>query len=61
MNRIIGGQKMDEKNIKKMVRESYGKIAKQNSSCCGPETSCGCCVDNKFNEEMKILIENLTC
>ncbi len=31
-------------NIKKAVRESYGKIAKQNSSCCGPSnsTSCGC-------------------
>src|SRR4030043_2275728 len=44
---------MDEKNIKKMVRESYGKIAKQNSSCCGPETSCGCRVDYKFNKTSK--------
>ena len=53
MNKIIGGQQMNEKNIKKMVRESYGKIAKQNSSCCGPETSCGCSVDNKFDEASK--------
>ncbi|OFW63804.1 MAG: arsenite S-adenosylmethyltransferase [Actinobacteria bacterium RBG_19FT_COMBO_36_27] len=44
---------MNEKNIKKMVRESYGKIAKQNSSCCGPDTSCGCRVDNKFDEASK--------
>lgn len=26
---------MKNKNIKKIVRESYGKVAKQNSSCCG--------------------------
>ena len=44
---------MKDKNIKKMVRESYGKIAKQNSSCCGPGTSCGCRVDNKFDEASK--------
>ncbi|MFA5015757.1 MAG: arsenite methyltransferase [Actinomycetota bacterium] len=44
---------MKDKNIKKMVRESYGKIAKQNSSCCGPETSCGCHADNKFNKASK--------
>lgn len=44
---------MKEKNIKKIVRESYGRIAKQNSSCCGPENSCGCRVDNKFDEASK--------
>ncbi len=32
---------MENKDIKKIVRESYGKIAKQGSSCCGPESSCG--------------------
>ncbi len=33
---------MENKDIKKMVRESYGKIAKQDSSsCCGPQASCG--------------------
>lgn len=32
---------METKDIKKSVRESYGKIAKQESSCCGPESSCG--------------------
>lgn len=31
---------MAEKNIKKIVRESYGKIARQSSSCCGPEANC---------------------
>jgi len=32
---------METKDIKKSVRESYGKIAKQESSCCGHESSCG--------------------
>lgn len=31
---------MKEKNIKKIVREGYAKIAKQNSSCCSPVSSC---------------------
>ena len=31
---------MEKKNIKKIVRESYGRIAKQNNSCCSPKTSC---------------------
>jgi SAM-dependent methyltransferase len=33
---------MKDKNIKKIVREGYAKIAKQNSSCCGPVSTCGC-------------------
>src|SRR4030042_2104004 len=44
---------MDQKNIKKIVRESYGKIAKQNKSCCSMETSCGCQGNNKFDEISK--------
>ncbi len=32
---------MNEIEIKKAVRDSYGKIAKESSSCCGPK-SCGC-------------------
>ena len=32
---------MENKDIKKIVRENYGKIATQGSSCCGPQTSCG--------------------
>src|SRR4030066_1223921 len=44
---------MDQKNIKKIVRESYGKIAKQNKSCCCMETSCGCRGNNKFDEISK--------
>ncbi|OFW53806.1 MAG: arsenite S-adenosylmethyltransferase [Actinobacteria bacterium RBG_13_35_12] len=44
---------MKEKNIKKIVRESYGRIAKQNSSCCSVETSCGCRGNNKFDEISK--------
>ncbi|MCK5567046.1 MAG: arsenite methyltransferase [Actinomycetia bacterium] len=32
---------MENKDIKKIVRENYGKMATQGSSCCGPQTSCG--------------------
>jgi ubiquinone/menaquinone biosynthesis C-methylase UbiE len=33
---------MEKKNIKKVVREGYAKIAKQSSSCCAPvKTCCG--------------------
>jgi len=31
---------MDEKRIKEVVKEGYGKIAKRGSSCCGPASSC---------------------
>ncbi len=31
---------MDKEEIRKVVREGYGKIAKQDSSCCAPEKSC---------------------
>ena len=31
---------MEDKQIKKVVREGYAKIAKQGSSCCGPVNSC---------------------
>jgi len=31
---------MDKEEIKKVVREGYGKIAKQDSSCCAPAKSC---------------------
>ena len=31
---------MDEKTIKEVVKEGYGKIAKQGSSCCGPANPC---------------------
>jgi len=34
---------MDEKDVKKIVREGYAKIAKDEASCCGPvSTSCAC-------------------
>lgn len=29
-----------ENEIKQVVKEKYGQIAKQNSSCCGPKASC---------------------
>lgn len=32
---------MDEKKIKEVVRENYGKIAATSSSCCGPSSCCG--------------------
>ena len=31
---------MDKEEIRKVVREGYGKIAKQESSCCASEKSC---------------------
>jgi len=31
---------MEKEEIKKVVREGYAKIARQDSSCCGPATSC---------------------
>jgi len=32
---------MKEKEIKKVVREGYAQIARQESSCCGPASTCG--------------------
>ncbi len=31
---------MDKEEIRKVVRKSYGKVAKQDSSCCTPRRSC---------------------
>ena len=31
---------MKEEEIKRVVREGYARIAKQDSSCCGPASSC---------------------
>ena len=31
---------MDSKDIKDIVKDRYGKIAKQGTSCCGPASSC---------------------
>src|SRR5512137_2528815 len=31
---------MEEKEIKKVVRERYGNMASQGKSCCAPATSC---------------------
>ncbi|MBU0559354.1 MAG: arsenite methyltransferase [Bacteroidetes bacterium] len=31
----------NEKEIKEIVKEKYGEIAKQTSSCCGPTSCCG--------------------
>lgn len=33
---------MEEKDVKKMVREGYGAIAEGGSSCCGPAQPCCC-------------------
>jgi arsenite methyltransferase len=35
-----GRSEMDSKDIKDIVKDRYGKIAKQGTSCCGPATSC---------------------
>ena len=37
----------NEKEIKEMVKEKYGQIAKQSTSCCGPTSCCGT-ADNKI-------------
>ncbi len=37
----------NEKEIKEMVKEKYGQIAKQSTSCCGPTSCCGS-TDNKI-------------
>jgi ubiquinone/menaquinone biosynthesis C-methylase UbiE len=33
---------MKDEEIRKAVREGYGKIAEHESSCCGPTNTCGC-------------------
>ena len=33
---------MKESEVKKVVREGYGKIAVERDSCCGPVKACGC-------------------
>lgn len=33
---------MNEAEVKKIVRDGYGKIAAERSSCCGPVKACGC-------------------
>ncbi len=33
---------MKDEEIRKVVREGYGKIAVQENSCCGPVNTCGC-------------------
>lgn len=37
----------NENEIKEIVKEKYGEIAKRNSSCCAPKTSC-CGTSNKI-------------
>lgn len=41
---------MEDKDIKKMVREGYGKIAEKRASCCAPATSC--CGSQDFVQEV---------
>jgi len=36
---LLGAMEMKDKEIKKVVRESYANIAKQNSSCCAPRSN----------------------
>lgn len=37
---------MEDSEIRKMVREGYGKIARESGSCCGPKSNKGCCNTN---------------
>jgi ubiquinone/menaquinone biosynthesis C-methylase UbiE len=41
---------MDKEEIRKVVREGYGKIAKQSSSCCVPANSC--CANTDLTQEI---------
>jgi arsenite methyltransferase len=41
---------MDEKKVKKIVREGYAEVARSNSSCCGPASSC--CGPTNVNETL---------
>ena len=41
---------MEKEKIKKIVREGYAKIAKKESSCCGPTVSC--CGSTNSHEEI---------
>jgi len=34
--------RMEKHETKRIVREGYAKVAKQSSSCCNPDVSCGC-------------------
>jgi arsenite methyltransferase len=45
---------MDKEEIRKTVRDSYGKIAKQDSSCCAPRKSCCGGTDSAQNIGKKI-------
>ncbi|MDZ7402387.1 MAG: arsenite methyltransferase [candidate division KSB1 bacterium] len=45
---------MNEERIRTVVRERYGKIAKEQSSCCGPSVPC-CC----GSESIKIISKNI--
>ncbi len=42
---------MKDEEIRKAVRESYGKIAVQETAGCGPVDSCGCgCAGGSMQE-----------
>jgi SAM-dependent methyltransferase len=45
---------MEKEEIRKTVREGYGKIAKQGSSCCGPAKSCCGSADSAQDMSRKI-------
>ncbi len=47
-------KKMEDKNLKKIVRESYAKIAKYSTSCCAPTSSCCGGVDQAQDISKKI-------
>jgi SAM-dependent methyltransferase len=45
---------MDKEEIRKVVREGYGKIAKQGNLCCGPAKSCCGSADSTQDMSRKI-------
>lgn len=45
---------MEKKNIRKLVREGYAKIAKQGDTCCGPTSSCSGIPDSTGDISKKV-------
>jgi arsenite methyltransferase len=54
MNYKKGDKKMNKEETKRIVREGYAKVATQQSSCCGPVSSCGSTADASNDISKKI-------
>ncbi|MFX0094148.1 MAG: arsenite methyltransferase [Candidatus Hodarchaeota archaeon] len=50
---------MEEQDIKKVVRESYAKVAKERSSCCGNNDPCGSTELDTYSEKLGYSVEDI--